>query len=230
MNDNVVGAVTIGQTPVPVWPEGQEFAAFGHETIVLTRFRDRDLYHGRLRSRLLAMGRDPVRSRKYYRGACGTKIHHIERWGFPEAELLHARALEFYRRVLDSPSAVADFTWASIYDNGDYCMPHSHTRSTASVLYFLDNGDDDPADPGGGRFCFTDPRLSVCCPEQEGCMTVSFLPDATPGTMMIFPSQLVHCVNPYWGERPRITLSWNINADALPGEALPKELRAGAGT
>ena len=48
-------------------------------------------------------------------------------------------------------------------------------------------------------------------------MTAPFLPGMTAGTMIIFPSQLVHAVNPYTGKRPRITLSWNINKNALPG-------------
>jgi predicted 2-oxoglutarate/Fe(II)-dependent dioxygenase YbiX len=43
----------------------------------------------------------------------------------------------------------------------------------------------------------------------------------TAGTMIIFPSQLVHAVNPYTGKRPHITLSWNINKNALPGSPLP---------
>jgi hypothetical protein len=30
----------------------------------------------------------------------------------------------------------------------------------------------------------------------------------------------VHYVNPYTGRRPRITLSWNINATAVSGEAM----------
>ena len=30
------------------------------------------------------------------------------------------------------------------------------------------------------------------------------------GSMIIFPSKLVHCVNPYQGKRPRITFSWDL--------------------
>jgi len=51
-------------------------------------------------------------------------------------------------------------------------------------------------------------------------MTAPFQPGMTAGTMIIFPSQLVHAVNPYTGKRPRITLSWNINKNALPGPPL----------
>jgi hypothetical protein len=36
--------------------------------------------------------------------------------------------------------------------------------------------------------------------------------------MMIFPSEWVHLVTPYTGNRPRITLSWNMHVRALPGK------------
>ena len=78
MNQRAVDAVTIGNARVPVWPQGQAYAAYGHETIVLTRFADADLYHETLRRRVLEMAGDPARSRKYYQGACGTKVHDIE--------------------------------------------------------------------------------------------------------------------------------------------------------
>lgn len=52
-------------------------------------------------------------------------------------------------------------------------------------------------------------------------MTTPFFPGMVAGTMLIFPSQLVHTVNPYAGMRPRITLSWNINKNLLPGTPLP---------
>jgi hypothetical protein len=45
------------------------------------------------------------------------------------------------------------------------------------------------------------------------------MPGLRAGTMIIFPGQAVHCVNPYAGTRPRITLSWNINTMAVPGVA-----------
>jgi hypothetical protein len=47
--------------------------------------------------------------------------------------------------------------------------------------------------------------------------------------MIIFPGQLVHCVNPYGGATPRITLSWNINREALPGSMLDSLRRQQAG-
>ena len=35
-----------------------------------------------------------------------------------------------------------------------------------------------------------------------------------------FPNPFVHCVNPYRGRRPRITLAWNIDRDVIPGSPL----------
>lgn len=216
-------SIALGLEAVAVWPANQRLETRGHPTIVATRFADLDAYHPRLIARILELERHKNSRRRYFQGACGTKVHHIERWGCSEADLIGARARELFRRVGQTKDAVIDLSWASIYRAGDYCMPHSHRRSTASVVYCLDAGEEDRDDSINGRFSFVDPRLACCCQESEGYVTTPFLPDLSAGTMMIFPSQLVHAVNPYHGQRPRITLSWNINAQPFPGPALPDE-------
>lgn len=212
--------VYLGTNAVQVWPAGQELAPIGHATIQATRFTDIDAYHPRLMARILDMENRQGSRKRYFQGACGTKVHHMERWGCSEADLVSARARELFRRALKAHDAVVDLSWANVYRVGDYCMPHSHYRSTASVVYCLDVGDEEE-ESVNGRFCFVDPRLPCCCQKEQGYMTTPFLPTLSPGTMIIFPSQLVHAVNPYFGTRPRLTLSWNINAHRLPGEALP---------
>ncbi len=47
------------------------------------------------------------------------------------------------------------------------------------------------------------------------------MPRLVAGDMLIFPSAMVHCVNPYRGKRPRITLAWNIGPQPISGAALP---------
>jgi hypothetical protein len=215
--------VFLGNEPVPIWPEGQRIESLGHPTILATRFSDIERYHPRLIARVLELASRPRTGKQYFRGAGGTKIHHLDRWSSSEADLLHARAREFYRRALARTTAVVDLCWANVYRAGEYCMPHSHVRATASIVYFVDNGDDDPDDVLGGRFYFADSRLPSCCEREADKMTTPHFPDTTPGTMVIFPSQLIHSVNPYHGTRPRITMSWNINDAALPGSALPAE-------
>jgi hypothetical protein len=81
----------------------------------------------------------------------------------------------------------------------------------------LDPGDAGPDDEMAGRFSFCDPRLPACCPLEAGRMTHAFMPDLHAGSMLFFSADYVHAVNPYRGERPRITLSWNVTLEPLPG-------------
>ncbi len=204
----------------PIWPEGQTLTAKGDRRILITEFADADAYHPQLTRRILELEQDERFSHALMRAGGGRKIYHLGEWNCPEAELLNARAIEVFKRTSKTDAAVIDLSWASVYRRGDYLMPHSHVRAKASLVYFLDAGDEDPDDPLAGRFCFVDPRLQACCPHVPHCLTSPMIPAGTPGTMMIFPSQVVHAVNPYSGARPRITLSWNIDERAIPGSPL----------
>jgi len=75
----------------------------------------------------------------------------------------------------------------------------------------------DPEDELAAKLCFADPRIDACCPHEPGRVTQHLMPAMTPGTMVIFASDYLHSVNPYRGRRPRITLSWNITLERLPG-------------
>ncbi|MGA8258586.1 MAG: putative 2OG-Fe(II) oxygenase [Arenicellales bacterium] len=209
----------IGDRPVDVWPEEQAITPLDHPTIVVTRFLDTDLYHPGLVAGILEKEREG--GRNYFRGACGTKVHQVDQWGFVEADLIHARAVELYRRALSARQAVVDWSWASVYREGDHCMPHSHLRANASIVYFLEPGEPDPDDPLAGSFYFADPRLPCCCQKEAGRVTSLYRPELEPGSMLIFPAQLVHSVNSYRGTRPRITMSWNIGATNVAGTAVP---------
>ena len=91
-----------------------------------------------------------------------------------------------------------------------------------SIVYQLTAGDHDEIDPLGGCLSIADPRIKSCCPEEQGRVTSALLPDMVPGLMIIFPSQLMHYVNPYTGDAPRITLSWNISAGKIAGSPNPE--------
>jgi hypothetical protein len=215
-------SVLLGPHKVAVWPEGQRLEAKCGGKAVMTRFADWELYHPGLTRRILAHETEQKDALRFFKAAGSSKIYHLERWGLPEADLVHARALELFRRVLKCREAVADLSWANVYRNGDYSMAHSHVRSTASIVYALATGDIDPDDPMNGQLCLIDPRLEACCKEQKGHMTTPFLPKMEPGTMIIFPSQVVHCVNPYFGEALRITIAWNVNREPIPGSPIPE--------
>jgi len=204
-------------TTFPAWPARQQVVDCGGPTIKRTQFSDTAAYHPQLIESLLEMERQGLRRSKFFHGGCGIKIYGTDELDIPGARLINERAMELFRRATGSASAVTDSCWANIYYKNDYCMPHSHTRSTAAVVYMLDPGDPDPADPLDGKFCIVDPRVSSCCQIEQEVMSNPFMPDMQPGSMLIFPGQIVHCVNPYTGTRPRITLSWNINERTIPG-------------
>lgn len=213
-------AVTIGSTAIPVWPVGQQVRSAIHPQIFVTFFADAAAVHGGLIRRIHELERDRRLASAPVPAFGGTKVYHLERWDCPEAELLEARALVFSQHLLKNDSAVVDLSWANIYRNGDYSMPHSHERTTASIVYSVDPGDGGTADSYAGQLMFVDPRVDACCGIRAGSVTTPQLPLMAPGTMILFPSPFVHCVNPYRGRRPRITIAWNIDRDIIPGSPL----------
>ena len=153
-------------------------------------------------------------------GTGHSSLSYLKSWEDEEVRLINARALAFYREAVGSDQAVIDIAWANIYGKGDYIMPHSHTRAAASLVYCVDQGDPDELDPNGGLLCFVDPRFPDCCQIEPHHMTNPLKPTLVPGAMLLFPGQMVHFVTPYGGGRPRITLAWNINQQAIPGSPL----------
>lgn len=214
-------SIELGGRAVAVWPEGQKTATRGDPAISAAHFADAETYHPRLIEAVLAAAADERRLRRYYPASGGYKIYHLESWGVPEVDLVCARARALFRRVLHHETAVVDLSWANIYRRGDYAMAHSHERATASIVYFVDLGEDSPHDALSGRFAFVDPRLKHCAKDQSPRVIAPLLPKLLPGDMLIFPAAVVHSVNPYSGKRPRITLSWNLGPEAVPGKALP---------
>jgi hypothetical protein len=200
----------------PIWPEGQDILRID-PAIAMTRFEDLLAFHDGLVDYLIACEREKEAERtKQTRGAGGTKIYHVDSWPVPGARLLDQRAQALYREIVGQKTSAVDLSWGNVYRAGDYILPHAHRRSHGSVLYMLSMGDRDEADPLSGRFGFADPRLPMCCREAPEIMTSPHFPPLRPGSMLVFPSTVVHFATPYRGEaRPRITISWNINKAPL---------------
>lgn len=209
--------VEIGGRSIEVWPAQQMLYSLGSPKLIKTSFADMDAYHPGLKRRILELAAEPPPAIGTGKLVCGRKIHDPEHWGCPEADLICARAVALFRKITNSPTAVVDNSWATLYQSGDFCLPHSHLRAEVSLVYMLDAGDEHPRWKGNGRLGFADPRLPVCCQEEPGRVTTPQYPPFDPGDMMIFPGEVVHLVCPYEGERPRITLSWNINRRPFPG-------------
>lgn len=212
--------ITLEGREAEVWPPGQALASRGDPAIIATHFDDAAELNPRLAAEVLAAAGDPDRLRRYFPASGGTKVYHLEQWGRPATDLVCARARALFRRVLGA-EAVVDLSWANVYRRGDYAMAHSHERAVASIVYFVDLGEDSPADALSGRFAFVDPRLKHCAKAESPRVIAPLLPRLAAGDMLIFPAALVHSVNPYRGRRPRITLAWNIGREAVPGTPLP---------
>ena len=220
------GTMDLASGPIETWPQQQKIERWREKSVVLTEFQDTEAYHPALIQRVLELEKDPALSEEWNRLQGGAKIYHLDRWDCPEAELIQARALTLFKLVFDSQEAFLDIGWATVYRKGDHCMPHSHYRTMASLVYFLTFGDSDPNESASGRFLFVDPRLPMCCQQEPGRMTTPCAPIMKEGLMIMFPGQVVHCVSPYMGERPRITLSWNINKVQIEGSPLPEKVVA----
>ncbi|MEX0923252.1 MAG: putative 2OG-Fe(II) oxygenase [Rhodovibrionaceae bacterium] len=207
-----------------VWPQGQKYARWRGETVFLTKFTDTAAYHPALRATIMRLAQDSPLAAPFDGMVGSRKVFDIESWDCPAARLLHARALALFEMALGPGPAVVDLSWATLYRKGDHCMAHSHPRAYASLVYFLDPGEIDPQG-NEGTFLFADPRMQICCPEEEGCMSHPCAPAGAEGLLLLFPGKTVHMVTPYFGETPRITLSWNINRAAIPGRQLSERIR-----
>lgn len=214
-------SVVIGQREYAVWPAGQEVRPVGHRTIGVTTFTDTPALHPALVSHVRSLEGDVRFAARFNRASGGVKVYHLDRWESAVAELMNARALHMAQMLLGSEMAVIDLSWANIARRGDYAMAHSNERTAVTIVYCVDPGDDDPMDPLSGKLAIIDPRVEVCCPVRKDSVTNPLMPRMAPGTMLVFPSALVHCVNPYSGERPCITLTWTIDKDVIPGSPLP---------
>lgn len=209
--------IWIGPRKFEVWPTGQKIGKFA-DNVYAAVFDDAEQYNDILVRQMVAWEEEKrAVSPPATRGIGGTKFHDIPDWGNPAADLIHARAIALYRKLFNTDEAHVDYCWGNVYRAGDFVMPHSHRRCKASLVYCLAEGDEDPDDPLAGKFCFVDPRMPACCQQERHRMTTPAYPSFTAGTLLIFPSELVHFVVPYHGKSPRITMSWNIADHAFSG-------------
>lgn len=213
--------IDIDGAQLPIWPEGQEMRSLDDQGLVFkTRFADHERYKNALISAVERRCADPAVKAQYQRALGGTKVYRLEDWSESAARLINARAVELFRRAVKSKEAHIDMAWANVYGSGDYVVAHAHIRSRGSVVYMLDDGAPDGTDPQGGLFMIIDPRFAPCCKIRPEYMTNPFCPTLEPGSMIVFPSSLVHTVNPHSGARSRITFAWNINSRKLEGDTL----------
>lgn len=106
-------------------------------------------------------------------------------------------------QVLQSPLALekALFIWTSIHQNGTFHAAHHHQNSAISGVFYVQ------VPEHAGDIVFYDPRGAL--PPFGKTLHIS----PTEGKIVIFPSWLVHEVQPTVSIKPRISISFNIDGE-----------------
>jgi uncharacterized protein (TIGR02466 family) len=106
--------------------------------------------------------------------------------------------------------------WANVNESGDYNTIHCHAGGVWSGVYYVDKGVSDPAHPHSGVLSFKSPTMAALATNNlsvpEPLMRLfpqEYLIQPQNGLLLIFPSWLEHQVYPYFGTKPRISISWD---------------------
>lgn len=113
---------------------------------------------------------------------------------------------------------IQNHCWFHITRNGGYFQHHNHPMASWSLVYCVDPGDPEPPNEfEAGHLVFHDPRATASMyldpANRRWARDFSFdavrmRPEA--GEVLIFPSYVHHTVEPYRGDRPRISVAANF--------------------
>lgn len=100
-----------GAQRLAVWAADQEITALDEQrTVLRTRFRDSDDYHPGLTAKILELAARPESAAQRARSMGGTKLYGLHEWDSPDAELIDARAVAFFKRALGQEEASLDLS------------------------------------------------------------------------------------------------------------------------
>lgn len=108
--------------------------------------------------------------------------------------------------------------WANVSRRGNFNKTHNHPSSDWSGVYYVTLGEPDADVPDNGTIEFLDPRggavgmLSTI--GQQFGQKIRIAPQ--PGLLLLFPSWLLHSVNPYEGPGERISIAFNASIKQAP--------------
>jgi uncharacterized protein (TIGR02466 family) len=126
--------------------------------------------------------------------------------------------------ALQTPNGLAEAnldwrvnSWVNVNPPGTSNALHGHPGAYWSAVYYVDDGDAGPDD--GGELFFQDPRGVLPAMHDpllrfriEGCLTAGYIESIrpSPGMLVVFPSWLLHAVDPFHGPRPRVSVAFNF--------------------
>ena len=105
--------------------------------------------------------------------------------------------------------------WANVNKDGHGNAAHHHPGCFWSAVYWVqagapgEGGEFEMEDPRGILPGFIAPKLRYAVP---GCLSAGGSDFITPvaGTLLLFPSWLVHAVRPFHGPHPRVSVAINL--------------------
>ncbi len=107
--------------------------------------------------------------------------------------------------------------WAMVMRNGDYTIAHDHSDTHWSTVYYPDAGDaDEEAHPDSGLLALVDPRHGGRPMPGLDLLGATFTARPQTGRLLVFPGWLLHYVNVYRGQRPRVAVSCNVTFELAP--------------
>jgi uncharacterized protein (TIGR02466 family) len=101
--------------------------------------------------------------------------------------------------------------WAMVMRNGDYTIAHDHADAHWSTVYYTDAGDaDEGAHPDSGLLALVDQRHGGRPMPGLDLLGTTFTARPSTGRLLVFPGWMLHYVNAYRGQRPRVAVSCNV--------------------
>ncbi|GAB5498563.1 MAG: hypothetical protein PsegKO_08740 [Pseudohongiellaceae bacterium] len=148
-------------------------------------------------------------------------------WGGPAASQLATTATNICKRMshfLGGSAEDLDWfvrMWANVTPHGGLNHVHAHPGNLWAAVLYLDMGAETDDEDVGGNFYLEDPRFPMCA-MRETSLRMSGM-DGKPqqyevdfklarGNLIVFPAWLRHGVRPYTGNRERISIAMNIDA------------------
>lgn len=144
------------------------------------------------------------------------QTRHIDtRWLLERLYQISANAIQSHKQERNIKDIRMASCWANINYKGDWIAPHEHPHCNWSGVFQIDAGEPDSANskqPLAGHLMLLDPTPGSR--EWHGAGFVSFAP--VTGTLLLFPSFLTRMVAPHLGEKPRLSLNFNLRVLRSP--------------
>jgi uncharacterized protein (TIGR02466 family) len=125
--------------------------------------------------------------------------------------VIHTTASHFGAPIDPKKCTIRGEMWGNITSNGGFTKVHNHGNSHWSGVYYVDVESYDRSRPENGVIEFIDPRCfptTLVHPKYSLLSAYTVRPEN--GMMLIFPGWLNRYVHPYWGERERISVAFNL--------------------